>query len=67
MARVITKNLKSKRDKSQECQLVEVEVEVGTVALKQDKSASDALTEFVSNPSLNHESADVCAMRQMCV
>ena len=40
---------------------------VVTVALKQGLSASDDLMEWLFNPTLIHKSADMCAVRQMCV
>ena len=43
---------------------VEVEVEVVTVTLTRGKSAPDDLMEWLFNPTLNGENAEVCAVCQ---
>ena len=60
-----SRRFENKRDKSQECQVVVMEVV--TVALSQSKSASDDLMEPLFDPTLNRNSAEVCAVRQMRV
>ena len=55
----------SEKDRALRCQVVDVEVV--TVALTHGKSANDDLMERLFNPILNRESAEVCAVRHMCV